>query len=452
MDFAWYVIGFVAAIGVLVTVHEFGHFWVARRLGVKVLRFSIGFGRPLAMWRSGADRTEYVVAAVPLGGYVRMLDEREGDVAEDELPRAFNRQGLGVRTAIVLAGPLFNFLFAIFAYWVMFMLGVSGARPWIGDVESGSLAARSGLDSGQEIVAVDERPTPTWEAAIQAIIAGSLDGPKIPLTLRSDTGERKQVVLDMGSVVVDDLTRGRFFEPLGFQRLAPRFTPVLGRIEPGGAADRAGLKPGDRVLRADGQPMPGWSEWVEFVRERPEVRTRVTVERQGREVEVELTPAAQEPDGIGLVGVYLEPLPDEYDKYFITVRHSVMGSAAKAVEKTYQTTVLTLRFLWSMVRLEISLKNLSGPISIAQYAGITAKLGIVDYISFLALVSISLGILNLLPIPVLDGGHLMYYLVELVKGRPVSEATQFLGQRVGLAMLFGLMGLAVYNDLSRLLG
>ena len=454
MDFIWHILSFIAAIGVLVTVHEYGHFWVARRLGVKVLRFSVGFGKPLALWRRGPDQTEYVIAAIPLGGFVRMLDEREGNVTEQDLPRAFNRQSLPVRTAVVLAGPLFNFIFAVFAYWLMFVLGVGGARPWIGEIDPGSLAEQSGLTSEQEIVAVDGRPAQTWEAAIQAIIGASLDTSEIPLTVRGIGAEPRDLILDMGSVVVDDLTRGHFFTALGFEPLRPRFSPVLGDLESGAPAARAGLMPGDLILSANGEDIPDWAMWVSFVREHPGQSLQVRLERAGSIVELELTPAVVD-DGkvvFGRIGAGVAPLPHEIERYYTTVRYGVVESVRFAVERTYETTALTLRMFWKMLSLEISLENLSGPISIAQYAGYTAKIGPSKFIEFLAIVSISLGILNLLPIPVLDGGHLMYYFIELFKGRPVSEEAQFFGQRLGIAMLFGLMGLAFYNDLTRVFG
>ena len=452
MDIAWYVFAFIVAIGVLVTVHEFGHFWVARRLGVKVLRFSVGFGKPLLSWRRGADDTEYVIAMVPLGGYVKMLDEREDDVRESDLPRAFNRQSLGVRTAVVLAGPMFNFLFAILAYWVMFAVGVSGSRAWVGEISQATPAELSGLKSDQEIVEVSGRSTPTWEAVIQEIIAASLDSSSILLTQQNISGDRFDRVLDLGDVVVDDLTRGHFFSALGFSPKRPTFTPILGEIEANGAAASAGLEPGDRIVSADGETIDSWARWVEFVRARPGQQSRVQVLRDGARLEVLLTPAVRHDDNgsYGRIGAGVEPLEHELDQFYATVRYGLFDSAGKALGKTVDTTVLTLRFFWKMLRLEVSLENLSGPISIAQYAGHTAKIGFSKFVGFLAIVSISLGILNLLPIPVLDGGHLLYYFIELLKGKPVSEEAQFLGQRLGIAMLFGLMGLAFYNDLTRI--
>lgn len=407
------------------------------------------------MWRRGRDQTEYVIAAIPLGGFVRMLDEREGDVPEADLPRAFNRQPLGVRAAVVLAGPLFNFIFAVFAYWMMFVLGISGARPWIGDVVPGSLAELSGLAPEQEIVSVDGRDSQTWESARNSIIGASLEKrPRIPLTVREPDGRERDLMLDMGTVGVNDLTQGHFFSTLGFQPLRPRFTPILGVVESGGPADKAGLRPGDMVLSANNEPIPDWGAWVKYVRLNPGSALQMRLKRGDEIVELTLTPATVT-DGefvYGRIGAGVAPLEEELERYYTKVHYGVFASVPKAFARMLEMTTLTLRFLWEMVRGKASLENLSGPITIAQYAGDTAKVGLSKFIEFLAIVSISLGILNLLPIPVLDGGHLMYYFIELFKGRPVSEEVQFVGQRLGIAMLFGLMGLAFYNDLARVIG
>lgn len=449
-----YVLAFVVAIGVLVTVHEFGHFWVARRLGVKVLRFSVGFGKTLWSWRDSRGETEYVIAAVPLGGYVKMLDEREGEVGPEEVGRAFNRQTMRVRTAIVLAGPLFNFLFAIVAYWLMFVIGVSGPRPLVGDVAPGTVAQRAGLAHGQQIVSVDGRGTPTWEMAIQTIIGSALTHDVIAVTVQSESRQERQLSLDLGGVAIDDLTRGQFFSALGFEPLRPRIAPIIGHVEADGAAARSGLQEGDLIVSANGEGIGDWSAWVEYVRAHPDVLIDLLVDRNGVSTRLELRPAAIEEDGrtIGRIGAGVKRGEELLERFYVKVRHGPVDAAGRALVKTYDTSALTLRMFWKMVKLEVSLENLSGPISIAQYAGYTAKAGLSKFIEFLAIVSISLGILNLLPIPILDGGHLMYYFIELLKGGPVSEEAQFMGQRLGIAMLFGLMGLAFYNDLVRLFG
>lgn len=454
MDFVHTIFSFVIAIGVLVTIHEFGHFVVARKLGVKVLRFSIGFGPALWSKRAGADQTEYVLAAVPLGGYVKMLDEGEGDVAEAERHRAFNRKPLGVRTAVVLAGPLFNFLFAVIAYWAMFLIGVTGLKPLIGEVAPGSLAAQAGVQVDQEIVAVDGHAIRTWETAVQELMSEAMDQRVVELTLRDADGRLTSATLDLGAIALDDLTKGKFFETLGLQPRRPKLAPVIGRVQANGPAAQAGLQAGDRIVTVAGEPVRNWQSWVDVVRSHPGETLDVAIERAGTVMVLAITPesVASEEGAIGRIGVEVVRSGSPSPEYTVTERYGPAAAFGRAWVKTYEVSALTLRMLWKMVRLEISVENLSGPISIAQYAGTSAKIGVSEFLQFLAIVSVSLGILNLLPIPVLDGGHLMYYCIELFKGKPVSEAAQMVGQRVGLAMLFGLMGLAFYNDVARLLG
>ena len=454
MDFAWYIFAFVLAIGILVTVHEFGHFCVAQRLGVKVLRFSVGFGKPIWSWRKGSDQTEYVIASVPLGGYVKMLDEREGDVAPVDVERAFNRQKLWVRTLVVLAGPAFNFIFAVLAYWFMFVIGISGPRPIVGAVTPDSIAEQAGLRDGQEIVQVEQRGTKTWETVIQTIIGTVLYQDQIALRIRDKEAGTHNLVLDMSAVPVDELTRGGFFESIGFQPSRPEIAPIVGRIERGAPAEKAGLADGDLVVSANGEAIRDWAHWVDFIRAHPEQALAVTVRRDNVDLSLTLVPEARTDRGetYGRIGAGVQDQPGIFEPYYTTVRYGPIEAVSRAVVKTYDTTALTLRMFWKMIKLEVSLDNLSGPISIAQYAGYTAKLGISKFTEFLAIVSISLGILNLLPIPILDGGHLMYYFIELFKGKPVSEEMQYLGQRLGIAMLVGLMGLAFYNDFARIFG
>jgi regulator of sigma E protease len=448
------ILWFILAIGVLVTVHEFGHFWVARRLGVKVLRFSLGFGRTLWSWRAGADQTEYVVAAIPLGGYVKMLDESEGEVAEHERHRAFNCQLLWKRVAIVVAGPAFNFLFAIFAYWLTFIVGIGGLKPIIGEVEPGGAAAAAGLVAGQQIVAVDGRDTRTWQSVLELIVGATLEDSALKLEIEEPGAAPRTVTLDLQGMGVDEFAGGRLFEALGLAPKRPVIPPIIGQVEAGGPADRGGLRRGDRVLAVDGKKLGSWREFVNVVRANPEQSVEMQVQRDGVSVSLVVRPSAvSSSDGApyGRIGAGVTSPGTDTD-YYVTVRYAPWTAFVKAMAKTRDMSILTLRMLWKMVTLQISVKNLSGPISIAQYAGFSAEIGLTSFLNFLAIVSISLGILNLLPIPILDGGHLLYYLIESVLGRPVSEEAQFLGQRLGIAMLVGLMGLAFYNDLARIFG
>jgi len=445
------VLAFFVAIGVLVTVHEFGHFWVARRLGVKVLRFSIGFGKPLWMKTFGQDRTELVVAAIPLGGYVKMLDEREGDVAEDERHRAFNRQSLGTRSAVVVAGPLFNFGFAILVYWMMFVAGVPGLRPIVGDVAPASYAAEAGFVRGDEILSVQGLPTPTWEAAVMALLDAGLAGQQaFEVSVRGSAGQERvlQVRIDTPDELLE---KGGVLKGFGLDTWQP--PPVIDRLVEGGAGERAGLQAGDLILTADGEPVRSWGQWVDYVRERPEQVIQLRLLRDGMEVETQLTPRRVLEDGasIGRIGAYVRlPSDEQRATMRVVVRYGLLEAVPEALKKTYEISTLTYRTLWKMVLGEASVENLSGPISIARYAGQSAAIGWVAFLGFLGVVSVSLGVLNLLPVPVLDGGHLMFYLIEWVKGGPVSEIAQLMGQKIGIALLLGLMMLAFYNDLSRL--
>ena len=455
MDILYSITAFVVALGILVTVHEFGHFWVARRLGVKVLTFSVGFGRALWSRRSREGETEYVIAMIPLGGYVRMLDESEGEVAEHERHRAFNRKPLSTRVAVVVAGPAFNFLFAIFAYACMYMIGVEGLRPIVAGTTPDSVADRAGFQPGDEMTSVRGEEVETWQSAVQAIITASLDDERIGVQVL-DTGQRqRERVIDLGPIVVDDLTRGRFFDRIGLVPAQPVLPAVIGALEAGRPAERDGFRPGDRVIQAAGEDVESWSDWVRIVRERPGETFVVVVERDGARMTIRLTPDVERAaDGsrFGRIGAGVSRSEGLADRYFITVRHDPWSALVRGVVKTGEISVLTLRMIWKMLLLEVSLENLSGPIGIAEYAGASAQFGLSRFLEFLGIVSVSLGILNLLPIPLLDGGHLLYYAVEFFRGRPVSDTFRYMGQRLGIALLVGLMGLALYNDLARLLG
>ena len=442
---------FLVAIGVLIAIHEYGHFWAARKLGVKVLRYSIGFGKPLWMWRRGPDQTEYVVAALPVGGYVRMLDEREGEVAEHERHRAFNRQPLAKRFAIVFAGPLSNFLLAIVAYWLVFMLGVTVIKPVVGEITPGSAAARSGFMSGDVITSVDDVQTSDWQSVILTLLDSALTKKSIHIQVRDADGAGRDRVLDL-QAVSHDMNQGNFLETLGIHPYQPVLKAVIGVIQPGEPADQAGLKVGDRIIKCDGKPMPDWGAWVDYVRAHPGESILTEIDRNGERLTLDVKPRSKkDQSGVhGYVGAGVAA-PQGNDQHMLSkVRYSPPVALGKAVAKTWDMSALTLRMLWGMVTGKVSVSNISGPISIAKYAGYTAHAGALAFLTFLAIVSLSLGVLNLLPIPVLDGGHLFYYIVEFIKGSPLSDEAQALGQRIGIAVLLVIMVIAFYNDISQL--
>lgn len=448
------IAAFVVAIGILVTVHEFGHYWVARRCGVKVLRFSVGFGRPL--WRrvAGRDGIEYVLGSIPLGGYVKMLDEREAPVPETERQRAFNRQTVGRRIAIVAAGPAANFLFAIAAFALMYSLGVSGVKPVVGAVESGTVAAAADLAPRDELLAVGDTRVRTWEQAAVALLDEGMDGGSLALRVRTSGGGEALRVLDLDGRRHLLSGEGSVLDKLGIRPWRPWSEPVLGELLEGGAADRASLRPGDRILEADGRPMQDWNDWVAHVQARPDQDLRLRIRRDGRELDVTLRTDAVVENGeaVGRIGAY--PRVDEAaaEAMRVVIRHDPFTAVWLGLERTWEMSALTLRVMARLITGEAALSNIAGPVSIAEYAGTSALIGVSAFLSFLGLVSLSLGIINLMPIPVLDGGHLLYYAVELVKGSPVSETVEAVGQRIGLALIAMLMTLALYNDFMRILG
>ncbi|BAN68671.1 RIP metalloprotease RseP [endosymbiont of unidentified scaly snail isolate Monju] len=448
------LLAFIVAIGILVTVHEFGHFWVARRLGVKVLRFSIGFGRPLKTWRGRRDDTEYVIAAIPLGGYVRMLDGREDEVPPDEAHRAFDRKPLWVRSAVVLAGPLFNFLFAIVAFWAILVLGEIGARPLIGDVLPGTPAAQAGLVSGEEIVAVAGERTPTWGQVLQALAGSTLSDKPLHLRGRLPSGEEREHRLPAGTVG-DPASQPDLLQTLGIRPDRPVVPPVFGEVLPGEAAAQAGIHPGDRILDADGQTIDDWGDWVRYVQARPGQPIHLRIERAGRELALTVIPARRQQGDreIGRIGAVNQPLDEAVlSRWRVEYRLGPLEALPEAAGRTLQYSVLTLKVIWRILTGEASIQNLSGPLSIADAAGKTASHGLVSFLRFLAIVSISLGVINLLPVPVLDGGHLLYFLIEAVRGGPLPERWLEYGQRIGIAMLVALMFVAFYVDIVRLFG
>jgi regulator of sigma E protease len=445
------LISFIVAIGIIVTVHEFGHFIVARILDVRVLRFSVGFGQPLLKHVSPKSGVEYVLAVIPLGGYVKMLDEREGEVPADEVEQAFNRKSVYTRFAIVAAGPVFNFIFAIFAYAAMYVAGVQGMIPQVEQVESNSLAYQAGISEGDVIVKINDTPVATWEETSIRLIDEGLKTGKVALELKDQQGNNLDTVIDL-SDTQSLLDEGSLMEKIGI--IPWRYEPPakLGQFTRESAAKQQGFMEGDEILFADDQPINSWEEWVEVVQQHPGKAMDVTILRDSQRFNLELVPAKAvvEDQTVGRIGVY--PWVDQarIDAQKVIIRTGLWTALHKGLVQTYEMSVLTIKLLGKLIVGEASLKNISGPISIAEYAGISAQLGLATFLSTLAIISISIGILNLLPIPILDGGHLMYYLVEMIKGSPVSEALQITGQKIGILMLAGLMTLAFYNDFQRL--
>ncbi len=452
MDVLLTIVSLLVALSLLIAVHELGHFLVARWMGVKVLRYSIGFGKPLWQKRSGSDQTEYVMASIPLGGYVKMLDEREGEVAEEELHRAFNRQPVHKRTAIVLAGPFFNFVFAIVAYWLMFVIGINGIKPLIGDVDADSIASTAGLHSGQEILSVDGELTPTWQSAMEAILPKMLLNHPVKLTVY-EGGVSSEVVLEVSDVDADTKPMD-LYRRLGMNVYQPSIAPVIGKVLSDSVAEKAGLKTGDRVVQVAGQPVDEWQELVAVIEAHPDMPVELHVERDGRLLTLSVRPSVEQGDKgpIGKIGagVYFdrslfEPLRAE-------LRYDAAAAIPAALNKSWEMSSLTLKMIGEMIMGRASVENISGPIGIAQYAKQSADAGISHFLKFLGLISVSLGVLNLLPIPVLDGGHLLYYLIEVIIGKPVPERYEAIGQRIGLALILALTSLAIFNDLARLAG
>lgn len=452
LDFLQMIISFIVAISILIAVHEFGHFWVARKLGVKVLRYSIGFGKPIWSRTSKIDNTEYVVASIPLGGYVKMLDEREGEVREEERHRAFNNKSVGKRFAIVFAGPAFNFIFAIVAYWLMFVIGVTGVKPIVGEVTDNSPAAYAEFRKGEEVVSIDGKQTPIWDVAMQALLPGMIQRRSVDVEVVTGQGLTTKRTIDFSNIE-QEVEPEIFFKIIGFYPWRPAIDAVVGQIIENSPAEKAGLQKNDRIVAINGTTIKDWYALVDHVSARPKQQLKLTISRDGQTLEkmLETDIARVEGKNVGRMGIG----PAEIGKYpedmKVLYQYGALAAIGQSVENTWDNSVLMLSMLWKIVTGEVSLKNLSGPINIAVYAGQSASAGIARFLDFLAIVSISLGILNLLPIPILDGGHLMYYVIEMFKGRPVSEKTEEIGQRIGIAILIMLMSLAFYNDILRLL-
>lgn len=450
MDLLFTLLATVVALGLLVTIHEYGHFWVARRCGVKVLRFSIGFGPALYSWH---DRhgTEFVIAGIPLGGYVKMLDEREAPVDADQLDQAFNRKSVKQRIAIVAAGPVANFLLAIVAFWIIAVVGITTIAPVTGPIEPGSIAERAGLVEGLEILEVDGNATPSWHDVNLQLVRRLGETGELRILAREGENAPRSYTLQL-----DSWLRGADqpdpMEALGLSTWRPVIAPLIDQLSPQGAAERAGLQAGDLILAINGEPVQDWmGQVVPRIQASGGKPLELTLERAGRTLSITLTPDVREQDGrqVGFIGAGIAPF--EWPEHMVRqIDYNPLVAIPVAVVKTWDMTVLTLDSLKKMVTGLVSAKNLSGPITIAKVAGASAKSGLESFLSFIAYLSISLGVLNLLPIPVLDGGHLVYYVAEWIRGKPLSERIQGWGLQIGLTLIVGVMLFAIYNDISRL--
>lgn len=451
MDAFYTIFHFIVAIGILVSIHEFGHFWVARKAGVKVLKFSIGFGKAIWSYQKTADSTEYVLSAIPLGGYVKMVDEREGEVKQEDLPYAFNRQSLLARSAIVVAGPVFNLLLAIVLLWAVFVIGETGMRPIVGPVESGTLAAEAGFLEGEEILSVNDESAPTWSEVMNILFSSAIQGEKeIKVVVKNEDEIERIHFIELSGNAAE--TPKIFYEKLGLKPWSPILKPVIGKVVDNLPAFVSGLQTGDLIITADDEEITDWMEWVEYVRSRPEITIQLIVEREGVHIPLTIVPERIESEekDFGRIGAGVD-IPEELiDSLRVEYSLTVGDALIAAVERTWFYSSSTLQMMGKMIIGQASSKNLSGPISIAQYAGQSAEMGLVPFMKFLALVSVSLGVLNLLPIPVLDGGHLMFFAIEAIKGSPVSEKIQIYFQQVGILMLMSLMAFAMFLDIERL--
>ena len=448
------LLAFVFTLAILIVFHEFGHYWVARRMGVKVLRFSVGFGQVVAS-RTDRHGTEWAVAAIPLGGYVKMLDEREGDVPAEQLGETFNRKSVAARAAIVAAGPFANFLLAILLFWGLFLHGVPVLKPIVGEPAANSPAQLAGIHSGETITRLNGEPIESWQdlhwLALKQVLRGD--------TLRIETVDQRGYVAQH-SVAVPELNDEKKNEmqqaplqALGLVRYLPPLAPVLGKLSPDGVAARAGLNSGDRIVAIDGIAMKTWEQVVETIRRSPGRSLRLNLEREGQIQEMALTPASVRNGdlSIGRIGAGPHFDPELLAGLQGTAHYGPLQAMQRALSRTWELSTFSLEMLGRMITGQASLKNLSGPLTIADYAGQSAESGVSSFVSFLALVSVSLGVLNLLPVPLLDGGHLLYYLAEFLTGRPVPEHIQEIGQKIGMGLLALLMFFALYNDFSRLL-
>ena len=448
------IVAFIISIGVLITFHEYGHFCVAKFFDVKILRFSVGFGKPIYIKHFGKDRTEFTIGILPLGGYVKMLDAREGNVAKKDMKYEFNAKSLWQRFCIVLAGPVFNFILAIILYSIVYLVGVQGLKPVIGNVDSPSISEQSGFMAKQEIVSINDLNTPTWSSVIDHFVGNTVNGEIISVVVKDIDGIQQTLNLDLSKISIDEMADGKLLKKIGLHPEKLEIAPIIGDIIKNSASEAAGLQKNDKIIAIDDKKVKSWDKLVHIIRQSPDVSLKIELMRDGVIKNVELTPAKilHKGENIGQIGVKPKINDALYESYFALEQYSLNMSILKGFDKTWEMSVLTLKVLGKIMTGDASVKNLSGPISIAKYAGQSASIGLTALLTFLAIVSISLGVLNLLPIPLLDGGHLVYYIVEFITGKPVSDSIQITGQKLGMILLLSLMCVALYNDFIRLLG